>query len=58
MVIGVYESFAWQMPDGSENAYLYVTLGSDVEKALDAAGERLHRACASEGVDVQQKLEG
>jgi hypothetical protein len=47
-VIGVYESFAWQMPDGSEITSIYVPRGTDVEAALDIKGTRLHSFCASE----------
>jgi hypothetical protein len=43
--IGVYEPFAWQMPDGSSIDSRSVPLGTEVEEALDDRGTRVHREC-------------
>jgi len=43
--IGVYEPFVWQMPDGSTIECEAVPRDTDIEKALDTHGARLHRAC-------------
>jgi hypothetical protein len=43
--VGSYESFIWRMGDGSTVEGEAVPRDSEAEKALDAYGERLHRAC-------------
>jgi len=43
--MGSYESFIWRMGDGSTVEGEAVPRDSEAEEALDAHGERLHRAC-------------
>ena len=46
--IGAYEPFVWRMPDGSTIGSEKVPRNTDIAKALDDRGERLHRSCAEE----------
>jgi hypothetical protein len=50
--IGAYERFVWQMSDGSRIGSEAAPRGTDVERALDVRGRRLHLACVP--IDADQ----